>query len=251
MEIIDFAPLFKEIESLDENALVIFDVDETLIVPKDKILRPSGEKLVYAFTSRLGNTLSEDEQHELRSITMLQREIHHTDPNLPLLFQMFKEKNIQSMALTALFPGQYGVIPLLEKWREDELKKYGIDFGVHTPYAETLKFEEFGERSPVFYKGILCSSHYPKGLILKSFLEKTALRPSRVIFVDDTLSHLSSVESEIQKMGIPYTGYHFLGVKKEPEDVCLEVAQFQFRFLVENKTWLSDEEAKKRMGNII
>lgn len=246
-EITDFSPLFKEIENLDSESLVVFDVDETLIVPKDKILRPSGANLVYDLTSRLGTLLTEAEQHELRSITLLQREINYTDPTVPHLFQKIKEKKIPAMALTALFPGKYGVIPLLEQWREEELKRYGIDFGLHTPFNEIVKFEEFEERSPIFYQGILCSSHYPKGIIFKKFLEKTSLRPSRVIFIDDTLTHITSVESELQTLNIPFTGFHFLGVKKEPEDVSLELAQFQFHFLLENKTWLSDEEALKRL----
>lgn len=247
-EIVDFEPVIAQVEKLDSQALVVFDVDETLIVPKDKILRPSGEKLVYALTSRLGAVLTPEEQNELRSITLLQREISHTDPKVPLLFQTLKQKNIPAMALTALFPGQYGIIPLLEKWREEELKRHGMDFGLHSPYEETLIFEEFLERTPLFYKGILCCSHYPKGTLLKKFLEKTKLRPNHILFIDDVLSHLSSVEAEISGMGIPYTGFHYLGVKQQPEEVPLEIAQFQFKFLVENKTWISDEEAKNRLG---
>lgn len=250
MEIVDFSLIIEEVEKLDSQALVVFDVDETLIIPKDRILRPCGEQYLHTLAARFGKDLSEEQHKELRSITLLQREIAYTDSSVPLLFQKMKEKNIPSIALTAMPPGKYGVIPSLEEWREEELKRSGIDFTLHSPYKNNLNFTEFGEKTPlIFHRGILCSADYPKGPALKAFLEKTNIRPSRVIFVEDKKSNLVSVENELKNMGVSYLGFHYVGAMKFNEEVSEELAQCQLKHLVMNKKWLSDREAKEVLNN--
>lgn len=248
MEIADFVPLIEEIENLDSKALVVFDVDETLIIAKDKILRPAGEKYLYNLTASFGKSLNEDQHKELRSITMLQREIAHTDPSIPALFQKMQKKCIASIALTAMPSGKYGLIPSMEEWRGEELKRSGIDFTLHSPIQADINFEEFGEHNPlIFYKGMLCSSDHPKGLALKAFLQKTDIKPSKIIFVEDKRNNLDSVEEEIKKMAISYKGFHYVGALKFDEEVNEEVAKFQLHYLLKNKKWLSDDQVHHLM----
>ena len=80
------------------------------------------------------------------------------------------------------------------------------------------------------------------------FLDKIQWTPKNVIFIDDKMSHLTSVETALNKTKIPFQGYQYKGVEKLPGELDMQVAESQFAYLRKNHKWLSDSEAKKE-GN--
>lgn len=247
MQITDFKILLECIDRLDEKSLVVFDIDDTLIVAKDKILCSCGESYLDALSAQLDKKLSPEIQIELQSLALLQREINHTDSHLTSLFQKLKKNNVAFMALTAMPTGKFGLIPSLEQWRNEELRRYGIDFESHSPYKGELSFDEFGNSPPLFYKGMLFTINHAKGESLKAFLLKTDVRPSQIIFVEDRPAHILSVNREMESLSIPCQSFHYVGATFSQEEVSPEVVQYQFQHLLKTKKWLSDSEVKKRL----
>ena len=85
----------SKINELDEQALVVFDVDFTLIVPKDQILQPAGEAYYQIFLTKLRSM--KEEGARLGSIVALQAEVSLVDPNSLSLLANLKERQIKTI----------------------------------------------------------------------------------------------------------------------------------------------------------
>src|SRR4051794_21139649 len=80
--------LSVELQQLDSDALVVFDVDLTLIVPQDRILSPSGEKYWRKKIEQL-NSLGE-QGRKLISIILLQSKVSLVNEGSRHLIEMLK-----------------------------------------------------------------------------------------------------------------------------------------------------------------
>lgn len=181
---------------------------------------------------------------------LLKRKIELVDPRLATLIRNLQSAKIPTIALTAARPGKYGNIPSMQEWRRKELKDVNIDFGSSFSYIKPFIFSEFTAKSPpAFERGIIYSSCVPKGDVLKVFLERTGFKPRRVIFLDDKLPQVESVEKNLASMGIcDYLGIHYIEAEAISCEADPKIADFQFRYLAENKEWLSDSEACAKLN---
>lgn len=242
----NLTPLENEITHLDEETLVVFDVDFTLIVPQDMVLR--GEDfwpLAYAKSS----SLPDGGEHTYSQL-LLQSKSQLIDPKVLDIIEALKNKNVKVIALTAIRTGKFGHIPSMEDWRIQHLASFGIDFGPSAPYSDEIKFTEFNWKNhhPVFKQGIIASGRYPKGEVLASFLRKINWKPKKVIFIDDLIDFIESVETEMDKFDVEHTSYHYTAVSQLPYEFNEEAAHFQIDYLIEHGIWLSDEEVQKQMA---
>lgn len=233
----------KEISSLDENALVVFDVDYTLIVPNDRVLTPCGEDYFYNALDQLA--LKEEHKEHLESRILLQSKVSIIDENIMVLLRYLKEKQIKTIALTAIRSEKYGAIPDLIDWRINQLQNFGIDFDWAFPNIKSIKLANFHGKGhiPIFRKGILTSSGYPKGQVLVAFLKSIKWTPSKIIFVDDRIKYISSVEHELDKEHIEHISFHYTAATNPTHQLDKELGMFQMNYLVDNDHWLSDAEA--------
>jgi hypothetical protein len=245
METSSLEVIENAIQQLDDDALVVFDVDYTLIVPNDLILTPCGEMYFQEFVKKLRTLQAEGEM--LGSQIALQCRVSLVDEKILDLLARLKEKKIKTIALTAMLTGQYGLIPNVEKWRLKQLDSLGINFGWSFPSIDSITLHAFEgkQSSPVFKQGVLASAKYPKGQVLVEFLKQIQWRPSKIIFVDDRMEFIESVETEVSKEEIPLISFHYLAAKNLPCPFDQQIADFQLAHLLQNDEWLSDEEAKQ------
>lgn len=242
-------PFEKALLSADRETLVIFDVDETLIIPQDMILRPCNQDfLQHCFNTLIYNpAISEKYSGDyLISKTLSKIKYVLVDAKMPALIRGLQQKGIKVIALTAMQTGPFGVIPCMEDWRIQQLKELMIDFQFAFPSHFYLKFPTL-RGAPVFKQGILCSSQTSKGEALLAFLDAIKWLPKKILFIDDKLNFLLSVESAAEKRQIDFQGFHYLAAKSYPGKLNEELAKFQFRYLAEQGEWLSDEEAQKAL----
>lgn len=234
-----------EIQKLDENALVVLDVDYTLIVPDDLILGPCGEAFFQEYVRKA--LLTPDLIELLGSKISLQSKVSLVDEKILDILNQLKQRKIKTIALTAIPTGVWGLIPNVEEWRVKQVAALGIDFGWSFPSLDSFYFEGFsGKRSsPVFKEGILGTAKYPKGEVLIAFLQKIDFKPSKIIFVDDRMVYIQSVETELQKAGIPSISFYYTAAFNRLCRLDHAVAQFQLDHLFQKKEWLSDQEAHK------
>ena len=238
----------KCISDLDEDALVVFDIDYTIIVYNDRILAPCGEAYFQDFRNKL---LALQEQGEiLGSKIHLESKVSLVDEKILNLLEMIKWRKIKTIALTAIPTGKFGVITNAEEWRVNQLDSLGINFNWSFPSIDSIILTEFeGKKSqPIFKQGVLASARYPKGEVLCAFLKKMRWKPSKVIFIDDRMEYIDSVECELDKENIEHISFHYTAATDQSCHLDQRLADFQFDYLMHHGDWLSDQEAKNKMN---
>lgn len=234
----DFGVIEKEAEQLDGNALVLFDVDNTLIVPYDAILKPKGKNLFKRLIA------SHADRDLFREIRMKAPHVLVDERSISLV-QKLQQNKIPVIAFTAApskvrGEGQPGV------WRVDELQRYGFDFSPAFPNTNSLVLPKDinQQHVPLFKSGVLYSSFHSKGDILVAFFQQLSLEPKKVIFVDDEFDHVQSVAASLDKKGIPCISIHYTAANDFSCDLNFEQACFQINFFIEHDIWLDDHESK-------
>lgn len=218
------------LDEADENTLVVFDVDDTLIAPKNI---PSKEAKI---------------NHYDRSIYLKHVEFLVIEPTIVECIKELQKKS-RVIALTHMHNSSYAAIQWYPQWRYDRLKECNIDFSSnHVP--ERINFEIEGSHAePVFYNGILATDCTPKGTVLAAFLayckDDKNWTPSRVIFFDDKIENVESVEQALSQTGIDFTGFHYDGLNHITQHVDDEIVQHQIENVIAFKIWPSFEDAKK------
>ena len=76
------------------------------------------------------------------------------------------------------------------------------------------------------------------------FLDKIKLQPRKIIFIDDRIENIRSVAEECIKYHIEFIGLHYTAAAILSEQLDEKVARYQYDYLLKNKRWLSDAEAK-------
>jgi len=238
------------LDAADENTLVLFDVDETLIVPLDKIHWPKffknepGKSLKDAVWDHV---VTQDEKERIWTAPLFQSERTLVEPHLADLIKKLQQRKIKTLGLTRMRSGKHGGINYLREYRFTQLFKFGIDF--RSTYAQTIVFTECekwnNEEHPMIYKGIIFSSEMPKGPVLGAFLDKVDWKINKVIFFDDAFDNILSVEQEMKKRNIEYHGYYYCAVATMPVELDCEVAKFQLEYLAEHEVWLGENDARR------
>lgn len=249
------APIESAIQQADSGTLVIFDVAEVLITPKDQILQLAHREDLDKLDRELGKRYSQEEIEKLGSIMKLSHSREVVDIKFLQLIHNLQKRGIKVIALTNFLTGPFGNIPSLEEWRIQDLESFGYTF---KDSWKTLKPKIFGElktkdpkRFPVFKNGVLFTSSLSKGEVLKAFLHYAGLSPKKIVFIDDKREYLESVEAFSKEAGIPFVGFEYTAVAERPKSPLNEKrAQLQFEVLEKEHKWLKDKEADENLKNL-
>ena len=70
------------------------------------------------------------------------------------------------------------------------------------------------------------------------------LDPEKIIFVDNQLKNVLSVEAKCKELGIDYTGIHFTKLDNKPSmQLDKKIAEKKFEILLAESRWIDDNEA--------
>ncbi|MGE0206419.1 MAG: DUF2608 domain-containing protein [Candidatus Babeliales bacterium] len=225
-------------DTFTKNDLVIFDVDETLIQPKDAFVLNEQTPQADAFRKKLLQkypTVTIKEWENIGSLLLLQAERPLLEPSVITKIDTLQKRGIPVIACTGMNTGTLGLVPSMEAWRYNHLKSLGFEGSFN---KTELTFKTF-KRKPVFYHGILAADTEPKGPVVGAFLDAMQLHPKKIIMFDDTLEFLESMQAECKKRGIAFQGYEYKGAHEKPWDEKL--FEQQADYLIKHKTWRSDE----------
>lgn len=135
------------------------------------------------------------------------------------------------------------------KWYSTDIK--GVDELTHKQLLQAdfdfskssvpkeIKFSKY------FDRGVIFSSPLKKGIFLKNMLKASAYRPPAIVFIDDKLDQVQSVEKAAQELGIPFVGIWYTRAEKEHEGFDPQVATCQMMYWLDCEQPLSDSEAKR------
>lgn len=204
------------LEQADQTTLCVFDIDYTLTMPSSPAFQMTTIKQHKALFKAFLQSLTEQERLLFSTVFISRGSSLLVDTATPNLINSLQEKGVKCLALTACFTGSLGPINNLEEWRFAQLKSLGIDFSSSFPIMGKLKFDALNGwrgRYPVFAHGILFTNqeNNNKGDVLEAFLNQINWKPTRIIFIDDDIKNLESMEATLQKLGIEHAGFHYKG----------------------------------------
>ena len=245
-------PFEDAAESADKDTIVIFDVQEVLMVAKDQILTPLYKSDFRTIKDRIIATYSLHDQERLFSIILRNYETENVDPTLIKTLEDLKLKGVKALALTSGYTGKYGVIESRENLRLERLKKIGINFKDSFLNVEPIIFLHLKGADPkylpMFKDGVLFACRLSKGEVLKAFLQKVNYKPKKIIFVDNQLKNIEDVEAYCADEAIEFTGFHYNFVRsKGKTELDKNLVDYQFKTLEERGIWLSDGEARSQL----
>ena len=188
--ITDLVPVKKVLTGNNHDTLVIFDIDDVLIMPSedDDFRHPYRTQLWGSITNRLTSKKKELLDSNILSRTkkiLVKSQIINIFNNLKLL-------QIPTIALTTMGTGNFGIIKNMEDLRFKELNSVGISFKSLTPLlGEQLAPELTGTNivskhctgTPKLQEGIIFTAGVDKGVVLEYMFSKYNYCPKAIIFI--------------------------------------------------------------------
>lgn len=214
----------------------MFDLDDVLIYPRDALLQNWRRN----WKPENLRTWTDEEE----SIAWMNAKFQILDPAGPRLINRLNEKDVPTIGFTS-FTLSDG-IKSIPDWRFEYLNSLGINFKSEKSIIFPIPA---GFIPPSFEKGILyCGNFYKddknnKGKILALYLDWLDWKPEIVVLVDDGEHHIDSVKSELENRGISFLGYIY--IPKELDPINEKIAELQYRTIISEKLWHSDEDAKQ------
>jgi thymidine kinase len=242
------------VKQADKDTLIIFDVDEVLVHPKDQILKINHINNMAELFDQIKVRLTLEQAWELQSIILLQSEYEPVNNDIIRLIAETQKNGINTIALTQLMTGTFGKVSSLEDWRVNSLNAFGYDFSKSWATLKDRKFDDmpsilYPSEFPMFKQGVIFTCDHSKDKILKAFLHYAKFQPKKIILIDDMEKHIHSIanfanEENIEFLGVKYTAaYDF---DKEPFNAMR--AQLQLETLESKHIWLSDKEADEQIN---
>jgi len=131
--------------------------------------------------------------------------------------------------------------PCLALTTVKQLATFDIDFQ-RSAMSDTNMIIQ-GTCASKYIEGILfIGNNEDKGIVLKAFLSEVGVIPKKIVFIDDNLHCLTSVQAVFEPIGVKVKGLHYRVIEKRPNTWNPEIADLQESLY---GRVLSDEEAQQ------
>jgi hypothetical protein len=241
----DFNDILKLLNTADQDTLVVFDVDEVLFSAVDQVLKQH-----QYFSEKISTLAVQDDLYELCGLIYMQRQVKPVDDRFVAAIEALQKNGIRAIALTNCYTEKLGPIASVKDWRINELKSHGYHFELSWEETSEKKFENIPTEEmgifPIFKEGVLFTNNVSKGSVLDAFLKFTEIKPRKIIFIDDRLEYIESVDIVAKALSIPLIGIQYTAAAVSENDFCLQRAELQFEILAKERKWISDIEADER-----
>lgn len=244
--------LKAQLQSLDKNDLVIFDIDDVVIQPVDQVFHPHHKKELAKYYSDIQSQISQDQMNDLLSTVNIQQQVKLVDPDIKEIFAMLRKRTIPTVALTHCGTGKFGKINDVADWRIAQLQQVGVSFAKLSPYKDQVYSSLQGKHGTAMFKsGILFTGYVDKGQVLVEFLKENNITPRKIIFIDDRKVNLDNVATFLETHNIAFTGFEYVAVSEQPVlELDLKATDLQFSVLRNESNWLPDSSAKVKTADL-
>ena len=242
----NLTPLKSAIQKANFQTLVVFDIDDVLIMPDNELrfTHPDRRKYVKDLEKRV----SKEKFKILRSIVLRQRSTRLVDSDIIEILADLKRRKILTVALTKIWTGKFGIIEKVENWRIKNLQTVGINFTPLFPFKGELVFDDLhtANGSPLLKAGIIFTANLEKGIVLERVLDELGFHFRKILFIDDNLQNLKSVEKLCIRKNIKFMGYEYMGASQVSSPIFdARKDLIRFNVLEKKLKWLNDKEVEK------
>ena len=225
-------PIQQEILNSPKETLVLLDVGGTLLAYPDAVQHPSHEAWKYNWFQTHCPNISKEEKIALDRIIL--GTLHKwklLDVLWPELIVQAQNHGVKIVAFTkvALDPSQRGS-------RAKILQNIGIPFKNDLQELSKGLLYEYAE-------GVIETEQQLKGPVLREILSSLNARPKKIIFVDDRIKQIKSVDEMCSELKISCTAFHYVPAIDVPQ-LNEKIADYQLYTLVHERRWVHDNEAQ-------
>lgn len=228
------------LENISPNAIILFDIDDTIITPVSKTFR----KDPY---NKIIDHIKKDKQFYenyefIISNFRLQRKSMLINKEWPGIINQLKHTH-PVFGLTKMDTGKFGNIASMESWRYNELKSHNIEFTDNEKMDLHAKSITGFQNPPSFIKGIFMTGSASKQETLDQF--HSLFNADQVVLIDDRAEHLLDIKNYCQKHNMAFLGILFTGLEQLPGTQNPKVAKLQKEYLIKQAKWLEDGAAEE------
>ncbi len=233
--------LLEAMESAPKNTLFIFDIGDVLLVNEDAILCHKNTEWLLAWIAREAPQMGKEEIIRYIAIVEQAAKRKLVSPAFLEIIKKGQEKG-KVIVLSKYFVGPINDHLSFEDLRGQSLTKVGIDLGDPFPQMKTWKTED---KTTDYRNGLICTSCPLKGPVLIAFLKELGWSPKHIVFIDDQQKQCESIVAAAKELQIPAQCFHYTESVERSAIFDENIGEFQMHYLMENRRWMSDEEAKK------
>lgn len=206
-----------------ERELVVFDIDQVLITA-----RADPYSLISDQTSRLFQQLSSAPRHVRDSFRLYlyssesPENVVLMDPRIKSGITGLREQGINCMCNTAM-DAWLGLDDNFDmaSARLKLLQALGIELTGSFPSLREWNFDSLDETHvkncrPLFKDSIIFSSLVPKHVTQTALFRKLGWFPTRMVFIDDNMSHLQGMYMAMRQLGINCYCFHYTRKQDKP-----------------------------------
>jgi hypothetical protein len=258
------AELLLDAKRVDEKTLLVWDIDDTLIVSNEVELRGENFNHLIADVAKEANLSMREAFYLIESALQNKAKPlgsgRQISPKIYECYLACKKRLIKMIALTHVASGYHRV----------QVPRFGIDYlqtltgeerRVADLFAAGFSFEDsFGAlfedqtisilscaggqdgKAPRFKQGVIVTNLLPKGDVLQGFLDMIPWSPQRVVFVDNQMHHVRSVVEKMEERGIDVLGIHFDFVTRSLLGSSQKTTEALVRHLVKQQQWLPQDQ---------
>lgn len=232
-------PIQAELDNCGSETLVLLDVGGTLITKPDAVLYKEHSPWKEEWYKRHYPNQPQDEALKLtRILEGTPKNWKIVDSSWPKLITKAQSSGAKVVAFTKIW-----MHPFIFGYHSTNLPTFGII--LHDELSGLASGKSFR------YAGGIIETGNVKGPALEEFIAKLAALPEklpkRIVFVDDSLEQIESVDSACQKLNIPCVAFHYITYQIAPP-LDEAIADCQLRTLSKEHRWISEDEARQMLS---
>lgn len=221
-EILECGQFEKIHNYIGKGTLILFDIDDTLIVPKQmlgsdewfghrcRFYREKGLEQGKALEKALA------EWEAIRHIT----EMELVEEGAVQIIKELQEKGVRCMGFTT-----QGLA--LATRTAQQLQSFGIDLKKSIPFQDDC-YLEVDNHGVLFRNGIFFTSGTNKGKAFFALCDKMGYTPRRILFINDKYSHLRELEKVAEERNVNFIGLRYGYSDSRKKNFSWEIADMQF-----------------------
>lgn len=225
-------PIRREIAESPKETLVLLDVGGTLLTYPGAVLHPSHDAWRYEWFHTHHPNLSKEEKISLDRIVLATLGAWQLlDAGWPEVVIEAQDHGVKVVAFTKV-----ALDPSISASRADMLRRIGIPFKDDLPELSRGNSYEYSQ-------GVIETECRLKGPVLEEILSSLTMRPEKIVFVDDRVNQIKSVDDACRDLEIPCVAFHYVPEATAPT-LDEKIADYQFSTLVHERRWVFDGEAR-------
>lgn len=215
----------------NEDTLVIFDIDNTIAYPGPNYHLGSEQWFYSTLENYQAQGMTSDQA--LAALLPLSFQILEytwmvpVEPTTVHAINDLQKKGIIAIALTARS------LDLTHRTLE-QLWRIGIHFNGKGPAQCPIVSDSNGKPPALYIQGIIFSAGRDKGEALIDWLNQMNYHPKKIIFIDDKIKNITTVQKAVRKRNYPFVGLRYGYLDAYKKSITPEIMEKELQDFIKN-----------------